>query len=157
MQITPIFQSEAKKFIGRHHRHNVAPVACVFCIGLKDELGELIGVATAEVPKARLANDGLTLEITRVCVLDGHRNANSMLYGACARVAAGLGWKRLVTFTLPEESGSSLKACGWVRDEEMTTGGSWYRSKRSSKTDEDLFGNKRRPEGPKVRWKKELP
>jgi hypothetical protein len=121
-----------------------------------DEAGALIGVAVAELPKALRSNDGRTLEITRVCVLDGHKNANSMLYGACARVATSLGWKRLLTYTLPEESGVSLKASGWKRDEELTGGGSWYRKSRSSKSDVDLFGNKRRPEGPKVRWRREL-
>ena len=58
------------------------------------------------IPKARLLMDGETLEVTRTCVLEGVKNANSMLDGACARAAKALGYRRLVTYTLAHEERS---------------------------------------------------
>ena len=99
LQLIPVFQREAKKFIARHHRHNIPSIASIFNIGLKRG-EELVGVAMVGLPKARKLMDGNTLEVTRVCVLE-IANANSMLYGACARAAKALGWGQLITYTLP--------------------------------------------------------
>ncbi|WP_326204294.1 XF1762 family protein [uncultured Oscillibacter sp.] len=53
----------------------------------------LCGVAIAGQPVARKLDDGLTVEIRRVCT-DGTKNACSILYGACARVARDMGYKK---------------------------------------------------------------
>jgi hypothetical protein len=155
--IVPVFQRQAKSFIGKHHRHNVPSIASIFNVGLEDD-GRLIGVAMVGLPKARRLMDGKTLEVTRVCVLEGHRNANSMLYGACARIAKALGWKRLVTYTLETESGASLRAVGWTRDEVSVNSNvdNWAKRTRGiagpGRGTFDLFGNQRIPDGPKIRW-----
>ena len=81
MQISPVTLRVAKAFISRHHRHNKPPVGHKFSIGLINDAGELIGVATAGRPVARHLDDGLTLEVNRTCTT-GERNANSALYGA---------------------------------------------------------------------------
>jgi hypothetical protein len=47
-----------------------------------------------------------------------------MLYGSLRRAALALGFVRLVTYTLPEEGGASLRASGWRCDGEAG-GGSW--------------------------------
>ncbi len=60
---------------------------------------------------------------------DGTKNACSMLYGAAWRAARALGWLRLVTYTLPEEGGASLRAAGW-RCIGEAGGGSWSRANR---------------------------
>lgn len=52
-----------------------------------------------------------------------------MLYGAAWRAAKALGYKRLVTYTLPEEGGASLRAAGWRLVGECG-GGSWSRESR---------------------------
>ena len=36
-----------------------------------------------------------------------------MLYGAAWRAARALGWRKLITYTLPEEGGASLRGAGW--------------------------------------------
>lgn len=59
----------------------------------------------------RYAN-GLTLEVNRLCT-DGTRNACSFLYSAAWRAARNLGYKKLITYILVSETGSSLKAAGW--------------------------------------------
>lgn len=156
MLIVPITHATAKRFVAHHHRHNRIPLpSAVFVIGLEDA-GELVGVAIAGMPKAGRLMDGATLEVNRACVIEGHRNANSMLYGACARAATALGWSRLVTYTLTTESGASLKAAGWKADEEVREHNvkGWENRGRSFVT--DMFGTERIPTGPKIRWWKQL-
>ena len=108
------------------------------------------------LPKARLLMDGFTLEVTRVCVIEGNENANSMLYGACARTAKGLGFKKLITYTLETESGASLRAAGWIADEVLSKANveNWIR--HGGKGTHDIFGETRIPQCPKIRWRREL-
>jgi hypothetical protein len=154
--LVPVTQAKAKQFIWKHHRHNVPSITAVFCVGLSNGSESLAGVAMCGQPKARMLMDGRTLEVTRVAV-DGTKNANSMLYGACARAAKALGYLRLVTYTLPEETGASLRAAGWQRDAE-TVGGNVenWRRRHGRKGTKDLFGREVIPDGPKVRWWKSL-
>jgi len=98
--------------VQQHHRHNDPPSGHKFSIGLEENT-QLIGVITAGLPIARAQDDGYTLEITRCCVLENRRNANSKLYAAALRAAKAMGYRRVITYTLPEESGSSLKAVGF--------------------------------------------
>ena len=63
-------------------------------------------------PVARHYDDGQTLEVHRVAT-DGHKNANSMIYGALTRAAFALGYTRVITYTQADESGASLRAAGW--------------------------------------------
>lgn len=53
------------------------------------------------------------IEITRCCVIEGHKNANSLLYAAAWRAARAMGYRRIITYTLPSESGASLRAAGF--------------------------------------------
>jgi hypothetical protein len=73
--------------------------------------GKLVGVAIAGRPVARRLDDGKTLEVLRVCT-DGTANANSFLYGRVKRIALLMGYAKVITYTLEEESGASLRAVG---------------------------------------------
>jgi hypothetical protein len=84
-------------------------------------------VAIVGRPVARHLADGFTAEVTRLAS-DGTRNACSMLYGAAWRAARALGYRRLVTYTLAEERGASLRGAGWRLVGEAG-GGSWNRPK----------------------------
>lgn len=85
----------------------------ICCVGVEDN-GALVGVGMLERPKARGLCDGSTVEASRVCTL-GARNACSMLYGALCRAAAALGYRRVISYTLATEPGSSLAAAGFTR------------------------------------------
>jgi hypothetical protein len=50
-----------------------------------------------------------------------------MLYGASWRAAKSLGYKKLITYTLPEEGGASLRASGAKLIGECG-GGTWDRA-----------------------------
>lgn len=118
---------EANEFVALHHRQHGRVRGCKFCVGVAND-SRIVGVAIVGRPVARMLDDGWTLEVNRTCT-DGARNANSMLYGACLRVAFNLGYKKLVTYTLPSESGASLRAVGW-RCLGTAGGGSWSRADR---------------------------
>ena len=157
MELVPITQAEAKEFVARLHRHNRPPLGSVCQVGVRAD-DELVGVAIAGRPVARMLQDGYTLEVIRTCT-DGTPNANSMLYGAIARAAKALGYRRLITYTLQSEPGTSLKAAGWTPNGTVPVG-KWARDSRdggyqASEHQPDLFGMvKMRPMEPKVRWVK---
>lgn len=157
LRLVPVFRKDVQKFIARHHRHNIPSISSIFNIGLEAD-GELIGVAMVGVPKARMLMNGRTLEVTRTCVRDVAKNVNSMLYGACARAAEALGWGELITYTLPSESGASLKASGWEMDEGEFGGkvAGWSSERNRHNSASDMFGAARIPDGPKLRWRKKL-
>ena len=122
LRIVPIKQDEAKAFINQKHRHHKAPVGSIFQIAVaKDK--EIVGVAMVGRPVARHLDNGWTLEVNRLCT-DGTKNACSMLYSASWRVAKNLGYKKLITYILSEETGASLKASNWKCIGE-SGGGSW--------------------------------
>jgi hypothetical protein len=122
LTLQPITWPEAVAFIRQHHRHHPPSQGWKFGIGVGD--GEkVVGVVTVGRPVARHLDNGWTLEVTRCCT-DGTKHAASMLYGAAWRAAKALGYKRLITYTLVEEAGTSLKAAGW-KDLYVNSGGSW--------------------------------
>src|SRR5690606_4834658 len=111
LQIVPVRLHEAKAFVERHHRHHKPPQGGLFAIGAAED-GEDVGEVIVGRPDSRMLGGGWTAEVTRCCS-DGTRNAPSMLYRAAWRAARALGYRRLVTYTLPEEGGASLRAAGW--------------------------------------------
>ena len=121
--IVPLTRAEAQEYIRQHHRHHKPSIGDVFCLGVADDDGEIRGVAMIGRPVARMNQDGLTLEVTRVAT-DGCPNACSALYGAAWRAARALGYRRLITYTLTTEPGTSLRAAGWRLIGEAG-GGSW--------------------------------
>ena len=113
----------------RYHRHHRSPQGGKFAVGVAAG-GEVVGVAIVGRPVARNLDNGYVAEVTRVCVLEGYKNANSMLYAACWRAARAMGYRLVVTYTGAGEPGTSLIAAGWVCVGN-TAGGSWSRPARS--------------------------
>jgi hypothetical protein len=144
MEIRPITFREASDFINRNHRHHKATVGCKFCIGLYN--GEkLIGSAVCGRPVSRYLDNGLTCEINRVCT-DGTKNACSMLYGACCRIAKEMGYKKIITHTLESENGASLKASNF--EYEGIAGGTHWTGSRDK--------GQKIPHEMKKRWSRTL-
>lgn len=114
--------AEANAFVWEHHRHHKPVVGHVFSIGASLE-GKIVGIAIIGRPVSRHRDDGVTAEVTRLAT-DGTRNACSFLYGASARAAFALGFKRIGTYILATEPGTSLTAAGWRLIGE-TAGRSW--------------------------------
>jgi len=128
-QLQPITLREARAFVTEHHRHHKAPQGGLFALGLNDG-ATVVGVVIVGRPVARYFDDGWTAEVTRLCVLEGQRNACSRLYQAAKRAAQALGYRRVLTYILANEPGVSLKAAGWKLINPNAGGGSWSKPSR---------------------------
>ena len=122
LRIVRIGLDEANAFVAAHHRHHKPVVGHLFSIGAALN-GEIVGVVIVGRPVARLRDDGETAEVTRLCT-DGTKNACSFLYGAAARAAFALGFCKIGTYIMQDETGVSLTAAGW-RLIGKRGGGSW--------------------------------
>ncbi|MDT0507557.1 XF1762 family protein [Novosphingobium sp. MMS21-SN21R] len=118
----PIAFEDASEFVRQLHRHHTPPQGHKFSIAAMIA-DRLVGVVIVGRPVARRRDDGMTLEVTRLCT-DGTPNACSFLYGAAARAAFALGYRRIGTYILKREPGTSLVAAGWKMIAE-TPGKSW--------------------------------
>ena len=157
LTIKPISIRAANTFVEYNHRHHGVKTGCRFAIACY-EGEQLHGVAICSNPVGRNADDGVTLEVARLCT-DGTRNACSILYGACARIAKDMGFRKIQTYILASESGTSLKASGWIC--EGTAGReSWnkWESERTKQRNEykqlSLLEDKTPPQELKTRWVK---
>ena len=111
LYLVPITFAEANEFVKEHHRHHGKVAGHKFSVAAAKE-GVIVGVAIVGRPVSRYLDDGWTLEVNRLCT-DGTRNACSFLYAAAWRAARAMGYKKLVTYILESESGTSLRAAGW--------------------------------------------
>lgn len=112
MDIRPINLKAANRFVKKYHRHHKETAGHKFSVCLCD--GErIVGVAICGRPVSRFMDDGTVIEINRLCT-DGTKNACSMLYGACARIAKEMGYRKIVTYILKSENGASLKASNFI-------------------------------------------
>lgn len=127
LDIVPMSLREANAYVEQRHRHHKPVTGAKFALGVADD-SAVVGVALVGRPVAKALDDGWTLEVNRVCT-DGTRNACSVLYGAAWRVAKALGYRRLITYTLPEEGGASLRGAGWTCIG-LRGGGQWARKTR---------------------------
>jgi hypothetical protein len=146
MKIVPITLKKANEIVTQWHRHHKPSVGHKFSIALVED-EDYIGIAICGRPVARGSDDGLTLEVARLCT-DGTPNACSKLYGACARVVKEMGYVKIQTYILQSEPGTSLKASGWIM-EAVTAGGQWKRT-------DGIINRTDQPTEPKQRWVKFL-
>lgn len=144
MELCPVTLKTANEYVKEHHRHHGSVVGHKFSIGAAKD-GVLVGVAICGRPVSRVLDDGYTLEVTRLCT-DGTPNVCSMLYGAAYRAARAMGYKKVVTYILDTETGSSLKAAGYKC--EGKAGGVEWTGKRKPKKPEQY------PHQLKTRWVK---
>ena len=112
LTLVPISLADANAFVARHHRHHKPVTGHKFSIGCMEN-GALVGVAIVGRPVSRYLDNGMTLEVNRLCTT-GSKNACSFLYAAAARAAKAMGYRKIITYTLDTEPGTSLRAAGWV-------------------------------------------
>lgn len=123
LRIVPIRFDEAAAFLAKHHRHHKMITGHKYSIAVADDLNAVRGVVTVGRPVSRRLDNGWTLEVNRCCT-DGARNACSMLYRAAWRAAKAMGYTRLITYTMQNEGGASLRGAGWKCVGERG-GGNW--------------------------------
>jgi len=142
MEIIPISLKFANDYVAKFHRHNKPVQGHKWSLAISVMNG-IIGVGIVGRPIARYLDDGLTLEVLRVCT-NGERNANSFLYGRIAKIARLMGYKKIITYTLTKETGASLRAIG-AKPVANCKPQEWNCKKRPRKT-QDVYKEE------KVRW-----
>lgn len=130
--VRPITLREANAYVISRHRHHGPTAGGKFAIMARDGSGGVRGVAICGRPVSRVLDDGETLEVTRVCT-DGARNACSLLYGAAARIARDMGYRKIITYILQSEPGTSLRAAGFVLEAENTGKPHWTGERQRSR------------------------
>lgn len=146
IELVPVTLRDANQFVKKFHRHHKPTVGHKFSIGVAEH-GELVGVAICGRPVSRKLDNGTTLEVNRLCT-DGTPNACSMLYAASARAARAMGYKKIITYILKSEPGTSLRAAGFTC--EGIAGGLEWTGKRKPKSVDQY------PHEMKTRWSKNL-
>lgn len=148
LRVIPLELAEANDLVKRWHRHHQPVVGHRFSLGLVDESGVLHGAVIVGRPVARLSGTPRqVVEVSRL-VTDGTKNACSMLYAAAARTSKAMGYERIQTYVLEDETGISLRAAGWT-NQGRAGGGQWKHT--------DGFARRTdQPVTPKHRWDKTL-
>lgn len=131
----PITIREANNFILIHHRHHrpTSRNCGKWAISVIDSITkELVGVAICSNPVSATFMDGYTIEVTRLCVLENApKGTASFLLSQCAKIWKTMGGRRILTYTLDYESGSSLRGAGWFQSGVVNPHNNW-RTKSSS-------------------------
>ena len=140
LKAIPLELKQANEFVKKLHRHHDPVYRDKFRIGCEKN-GELVGVVQVGRPVSRNLDDGKTLEVVRLCT-DGTKNACSFMYSKAARIAKELGYQKIITYILEDETGESLKAAGWNLAA-TTKGGDWSRPSRPRKTTAPTVPKKR--------------
>lgn len=159
MKAIPIELKQANDYVEKNHRHHMPVHRDKFRIGVVDDEGNLIGVGQCARPVSRNLDDGKTIEVVRVCT-DGTYNCCSFIYSRLARIAKEMGYKKIITYILDSEDGTSLKASGWKLEATNCGGHSWDRpSRRRDLIDKQISMFDQKPKYPinkKNRWAKQL-
>lgn len=148
IDLVPLTLPTANDAVSAWHRHHAAIPGgfAWFCVGAVSG-GRLVGVAIAGRPTNRNNDDGQTVEVIRLAT-DGTFNACSALLGACARASKAIGARRIITYTLEDESGVSLEASGWNKEADGIKSWWTHEGKRAPAIKRDHHDKK------KVRWAK---
>lgn len=137
---TPLELAAANEFVANLHRHHDPVYRDKFRVGALVD-GKLVGVVQVGRPVSRYLDNGENIEVVRLCT-DGTKDVCSFLYARAARIAKEMGYKKIITYILESESGTSLKAAGWEQ-EAVTNGGTWNRKSRPRNTTAPTVPKKR--------------
>lgn len=142
LTVSPCSVRAARGWVRETHRHLPSVQGGLWAVQLLSD-GERVGVAIVGHPARVWMDDGV-LAVLRVAVIEGVPNGCSKLLGACAAAAKAMGASDLVTYTLADEPGTSLRAAGWVEAGRTEGNGQWSCPSRPRKPAADPR--------PKRRW-----
>lgn len=128
LEVRPVDQKTAKRFIDDHHEHCAAPAGWRFGAGLYNG-GILMGVVWVGRPVGRGLCQRTVVEVNRLCLRrdfppEMRYRGCSLGYRWAQREAQRRGFQRIVTYTLIQENGYSLRAARW-KPETRVRGRSW--------------------------------
>lgn len=123
IKAVPMELKDAQNYINAYHRHHQASHRDKFRIGAEID-GNIVGVIQVGRPVSRQLDNGRTLEVLRLCT-NGEKDVCSFLYSRAARIGKEMGYEKIITYILETESGTSLKASGWILEAENVGGADW--------------------------------
>lgn len=148
--IEPLRSRElVNSYLEHVHGHAGGVAGWRFAVGARDSVS-MVGVLVAGRPVAPATDQDGTLEVTRLCLLEGAPvNTASRLLGAACKAARALGYHTVQTWLLDGERGTAYRAAGFepVR---TSSGGRWTRKGKPRRDDE------RNADLPKVLWSRQL-
>lgn len=157
LKALPVTIKKANLFIKKHHRHHrpTTKNCGKWAISVVDTItNEIVGVAISGNPVSATYMDGVTVEITRLCVSDyAPKGTSSFLLSRCSKIWRLMGGKRIITYTLAYESGASLKGAGWEKVGDVLAHNNW---KNKSKMDGKKRDNLEIYRVNKFRWELKL-
>lgn len=145
MRAVPLTLAQANELVASLHRHHKPVRGHRYSIGAEKD-GKMVGAVIIGRPVARMVSQYEVAEVTRL-VTDGTKNSCSFLYSRAAQAAQAMGFRRIQTYILEEEPGTSLRAAGWVLDG-VSRGGDGWTSRAGRRTDQ--------PTCAKTRWVKDF-
>lgn len=146
LEVVPVAQAVAKRFVRDHHRHCPPPAGWRYGAAVTNG-SQMIGVVMVGRPVARKLDHTKIVEVNRLCIrediADGLGwNACSLLYGWSARQAKAKGFEKIVTYTRVDEPGTTLIASGWAKDG-VVKGRSWNCPSRSRQDGKNVVDKQR--------------
>ena len=125
LELVPISIKEANDYVRSFHRHNKPTQGAKFAIACADE-NSIVGVSLVGRPLSASLDDGFTAEVLRLCTTDDSpKNVCSKLYAASWRAWKAMGGKKIITYTMQSEKGSSIEAAGY-KIIAQTKPGTWH-------------------------------
>ena len=133
--VKPITIKNANSFIAEHHRHH-RPTArnsgrwalAAYTINNND----MVGVVIAGNPVSATYMDGVTIELTRLCVSkNAPKGTCSFLLSRCSAIWKMMCGEKIITYTLASESGASLRGAGWTQTATVKPHKRWLNKSKS--------------------------
>ena len=118
----PLNLESASLFVKKHHRHSKPLKRHKFTIGAWEGYNRshyffdwCLGIVTVDNCSSALTKHRDHIEFRRVCIHPkaSHLNVASFLMGKAMNSVYSMGYRVIITYTKPYESGASLKACGF--------------------------------------------
>lgn len=135
--VRPVTVTAAKAWVRQVHRHLPEIQGGLFASSVWNEDGPAAMGIAINPPRVWLGTGRIV--IGRVAAMpdlepvgDHAAPACTMIYASLCRAAKALGWREAWTYTLPSESGASLRAAGFIYMGE-TRGEEWDRPSRRRK------------------------
>ena len=110
--------AEAQDFVAKHHRHSDPLKRHIFSIGAstsRDPFYEPMGIVTVDRCSSAWSSRRDHIEIRRLCTGPATHNlpVASFLLGKAKQACFAMGYRCIITYTQPHETGASLKAAGF--------------------------------------------
>lgn len=115
--VKPITIKRANEFIEKNHRHHrpTARNTGRWALAAYDLNNKMVGAVIAGNPVSATYMDGVTIELTRLCVHESApKGTCSFLISRCCSIWKMMGGEKIITYTLASETGASLRGAGWT-------------------------------------------